>query len=60
MTSFEENRILSASVNSFVGILFVASFALGAGLLIWDTAFDRNPVSDAFAAIIISETQLPR
>ncbi len=34
---------------SFVGLSFVASFSLAMALLIWQTAFDENPVANAMA-----------
>ena len=40
--------ILKAKVNSFIGILFVGSAALWAGIIIWQVAFDENPLVNAF------------
>lgn len=40
--------ILKARVNSFIGILFLGSAALYAGVIIWQTAFDENPLVNVF------------
>ena len=39
---------MKAKVNSFIGILFVGSAALWAGIIIWQVAFDENPLVNAF------------
>ncbi len=41
--------LLGENVRSFVGLSFVASFSLAMALLIWQTAFDENPVANAMA-----------
>ena len=43
-----KGEILTARVNSFIGCLFVGSFALGAGLIIWNVAHNENPLEQAF------------
>jgi len=40
------------NISSFLALLFVGSFALGAGLLIWRAAFDTNPIADSLAQMI--------
>ncbi|OGC81017.1 hypothetical protein A2943_00380 [Candidatus Adlerbacteria bacterium RIFCSPLOWO2_01_FULL_51_16] len=43
-----QGEILKAKVNSFIGCLFLGSFALWAGLTIWQTAFDENLLINTF------------
>lgn len=43
-----KGEILTAKVNSIIGILFVGSFAFGAALIIWSTAHNKNPLERAF------------
>ncbi len=43
-----KEEILKAKVNSFIGIVFVGSFALWAGIIIWQTAFEENPLVNTF------------
>lgn len=50
------DSIWQSRVNSFLGILFIGSFAFGAGLLIWHAAYGENPVANAFAAEMAAET----
>ena len=51
--------ILGSWVNPVISLLFVGSFALGAGLIIWHTAFGENPIANVMAAQIERETILP-
>ena len=50
--------IWHSKVDSIIGILFVGSFALGAVLIIWQAAFNENPLANAMAAEMTAETQL--
>jgi hypothetical protein len=50
--------IFRSWVNPFISLMFVGSFAFGAFLIVYDTAFGNNPVADAFAAAIERETVL--
>lgn len=47
--------IFRSWVNPFLSILFVGSFALGAFLIVYDTAFGQNPVANAFASVVTQE-----
>jgi len=47
--------IFRTRVNTIVGILFVGSFAFGAGLIIWHAAFGVNPVENVLYASLIEE-----
>lgn len=44
------------NISSFLALLFVGSFALGAGLLIWRAAFDTNPIADSLAQVMYAES----
>lgn len=43
------------SVNSFISLVFVGSFALGAALLIWDAAEMDNPIANAMYVSVLAE-----
>lgn len=48
-------EILLSNINSFLGMLLLSSVALGAGLLMWQTAFGTNPLARAFATMVMAE-----
>ncbi len=50
--------IFRSWVSPFISVLFVGSFALAAFLIIYNTAFGKNPVADALAATIEHSTVL--
>jgi hypothetical protein len=56
MPTFGQAQYLRANVNSFVGLLFVASFALMIALIIWNAAFDHNPLADFIAQAMAAQT----
>ncbi len=33
-------------INSLISLVFIATFAFGAGLMIWNISFGENPVAD--------------
>jgi len=43
----------------FLSVLFVGSFALGAGLIIWQAVSGHNPIADALYTQIQNETKTP-
>jgi hypothetical protein len=49
MPTFGQAQYLRANINSFIGLVFVASFALMMGLLIWHSAFGQNPIANFIA-----------
>jgi len=52
-----KHEILLSNVNTLLGTIFVASFAFGAGLLIWNAAFGTNPLEKAlYAEIYLSKS----
>ena len=51
--------IWKSYVNFYLGIALLASVGLWAGLVICQVSWNTNPVSNAFAAVIARETQLP-
>ena len=46
MPTFGQARYLNENINTFIGLTFVAVFALAMGLAIWHAATDKNPVAD--------------
>jgi len=50
---------LQSSVGTWFGILLIGSFAFLMGLLIWQSAFNENPIANAMATAMYSQTQLP-
>ncbi len=50
--------IWKSNVNTFLGTLLLATFALWASLVMWRAAFGENPLANAFSAAIASETQI--
>ncbi|MGC9602121.1 MAG: hypothetical protein ABSE76_00035 [Minisyncoccia bacterium] len=53
------NNIWSSQVNLFLSLLFVGSFTLGAGLILWQAFSGHNPITDAMYTEIQAETQTP-
>lgn len=47
-----KHEVLLSDVGTFVGLLFVGSFALGAGLIIWHAAFGNNPLEAVLLSTI--------
>ena len=50
-----EADILRSHVNFFLGTMFLGSFTLGAALMIWHAATDKNPVADAIAQTVYAQ-----
>lgn len=46
-------------VSPFISLMFVGSFSLGAFLIVYNTAFGKNPIADAFTSAIEQRTTLP-
>ncbi len=51
--------VWKSRVNSVIGLMFVGSCAIWAGLVIVQAAWGTNPLANAFAAMVQAETQLP-
>ena len=51
--------IWRSHVNTFLGSVFLASVALWASVVMVHAAWGINPVTNAFAAVMVRETQLP-
>jgi hypothetical protein len=49
-----------AHVNSYLGLLLVASVAGWFGLMIWQSAFNQNPVADAMAKAFYANQALTK
>lgn len=50
-------EVLRAEVNWFISICFIASFALGAGLILWKAAFGHNPLADTLANALYEQRE---
>ncbi len=44
-----ERKLLGARVNTMLGSLFLASWGLACGLLIWNASFDSDPLTNILA-----------
>jgi len=53
-----KQAILKSRISTIIGSLFIGSWSLGCGLILWQASFDENPVANAFASVIQSETEL--
>ncbi len=51
-----ERHLLGARVNTTIGCVLVGSFAAFWGLIIWNTSFGTDPLTQSFAAIVSQET----
>lgn len=50
MPTSGQAKYINANINSFIALVFVGTFALATGLLIWHAAFGENPIATVFAA----------
>jgi len=50
--------VWQSQVNGILSLLFVGTFAVGAMLIIWQKAFNDNPLADQFQKYTTQETQL--
>lgn len=55
MPTLGQVQYFRANVNSFIGLFFVASFALMIGLIIWNAAFGHNPLADFIAQAMVTQ-----
>ena len=51
--------LLHQRVNSFIGIIFLATCALWAFMLIFNMTTGTNPITEGLGAAIANEVQLP-
>ena len=49
MPTYGQARFLHENINTFIGLAFVASFALMMGLIVWHAAFGQNPLANFIA-----------
>jgi len=49
MMTSGEATYFSRNINSFIALVFVGSFALGTGLIVWHSAVGDNPIADFLA-----------
>lgn len=50
--------VFQSWISPALSLMFVGSFALGAGLIIWNVAFGQNPLANAMATAIEQRTVL--
>lgn len=50
--------LLRSNVGTYLGIALVGSFALLMGLLIWQAAFNENPIANSLATELYNESNL--
>ena len=50
-----KQAILKSRISTIIGSLFIGSWSLGCGLLLWQASFDQNPIANVFAKAIYSE-----
>ena len=41
---------MNSQINGFLALVFVGSFTLGAGLILWHAAYNANPLADLLAS----------
>lgn len=49
-------NLLKARVSTFLGSIFLISWATGCGMLMWHASFDTDPISSSFAKVLYAET----
>lgn len=49
---------LTHNINSFIALMFVGSFALGVGLIVWHAASGENPIADFIAQSSLTQQAL--
>ncbi len=52
-----KQAIFQSRVNTILGLLFIGSWSLGCGLILWQASFDENPLSNVFASAMSSDMQ---
>jgi hypothetical protein len=52
-------HLLNARVGSFIGSIFIGSFALFFGLIIWRAAHGTDPLAQAFLSTGLFSYELP-
>ncbi len=53
-----KQAVFRSRINTIIGSLFIGSWSLGCGLILWQASFDQNPVANVFAKVIYDETQV--
>jgi len=47
--------ILNSEIRSWVGLLLVGSVTLGFALILWQAAFDENPLANTIASVLYQQ-----
>lgn len=50
-----EAHVLKENISTMLGSLLLGSVALWAGITIWQTATGTNPITKAFAAVLVHD-----
>lgn len=57
MLTYQRN-VLKSRVNTVIGTVFLATWALGCGLVVWRASFNSDPVEHAFVAALKIKTDI--
>jgi len=52
-----KQAILKSRISTIIGSLFIGSWSLGCGLILWQASFDQNPIANAFVEVLYNEMQ---
>ena len=53
MPTFGQAQWLNANINTALCLILIGSFVLGMGLVVWQVAYDQNPIAD-----LLTQTEL--
>lgn len=54
MLTYQRN-LLKSRVNTILGVLFIFSWALACGLVVWHASYDTDPVEQAFVKALVPQ-----
>lgn len=53
-----QSKYFDTNINSYIALVFVGSFALGIGLIVWHASTGNNPIADFIAQSTLMQSQL--
>ena len=56
MINFKQ-AVFQSRINTIIGSLFIGSWSLGCGLILWQASFDQNPIANTFVEVLYNEMQ---
>ena len=56
MINFKQ-AVFQSRINTIIGSLFIGSWALGCGLILWQASFDQNPLANTIVEVLYNEMQ---